>query len=316
MDYKDYYKVLGVNKDASAEDISKAFRKLARKYHPDMNPGNKASEDKFKEINEAHEVLSDAEKRKKYDQFGSEWQRYSHSGGRPEDFNWGQWGSQQPGAGGSNTRTISQEDLEKMFGGGMGGGFSDFFETLFGGFGRSQTPGAGRGSYDARARRGRDSEHTLQITLEEAFQGTTRVLQYDGGRKLEAKIPPGVRSGSKVRLKGQGDGGADLYLKIDVLPHAVFQRDGDDLRSSVAIDLFTAILGGEVDVRALDKTVHLTVPGGTQNGKLFRLSGLGMPKLRSPKQRGDLYAVADIQLPKTLSQEEKRLFEQLRNMRK
>ena len=125
-----------------------------------------------------------------------------------------------------------------------------------------------------------------------------------------------MRSGSKVRLKGQGDGGADLYLKIDVLPHAVFQRDGDDLRSSVAIDLFTAILGGEVDVRALDKTVHLTVPGGTQNGKLFRLSGLGMPKLRSPKQRGDLYAVADIQLPKTLSQEEKRLFEQLRNMRK
>jgi curved DNA-binding protein len=216
---------------------------------------------------------------------------------------------------------MTPEDFEKMFGGGMGGGlgggFSDFFEALFGGFGQSRTAGQGGfGGFNPRARRAHDSEHTLQITLEEAFQGTSRLLQYDGGRKIEAKIPPGVRSGSKVRLKGRGEGGADLYLKIEVLPHAIFKRDGNDLQISVKIDLYTAILGGEVDVRSLDKIMRMTVPAGTQNGNKFRLSGLGMPKLSNPKQRGDLYVLAEIQLPKSLSQEEKLLFEQLRNMRK
>jgi curved DNA-binding protein len=316
MDYKDYYKVLGVGKDATTEEITKAFRKMARKYHPDVNPGNKTAEEKFKEINEAHEVLSDPEKRKKYDQFGSEWQRYTRSGGRPEDFNWSQWGSQPTG--GVHTRTVSPEEFEQMFGGGLGG-FSDFFEALFGGgFGRSAggRERTGFGGFDQRARHARDSEHAVKVSLEEAFSGTTRLLQWEGGRKIEAKIPAGVRTGSRIRLKGQGEGGADLYLKVEVLPHSSFQRDGDDLKTSIPIDLYTAILGGEISVRSLDKTVKLTIPAGTQNGKVFRLSGLGMPKLRNSKQRGDLYSTVDVQLPKSLNQEEKRLFEQLRNLKR
>lgn len=312
MEYKDYYKILGVSKNATKEEISQAFRKLARKYHPDVNPGDKNAEEKFKEINEAHEVLSDPEKRKKYDQFGNQWQQYTRGGGRPEDFDWSQWGSQPR----THVYTVTPEELEQMFGGfgnstfgGGFGGFSDFFETLFGGF---RTPSQSSTQTRTRAR---DTEHNIQITLEEAFNGTTRLLQWEGGRKIEAKIPPGVRSGSKVRLAKQGDGGADLYLKVEVLPHPVFERDGDDLKVTIDVDLYTALLGGEVMVATIDKRVKLTIPPETQNGKIFRLSGLGMPKLRSPHQRGDLYAMVEVQLPTNLTTEEKKLFEKLRSLR-
>jgi len=322
MDYKDYYKILGVNKNATKEEISQAFRKLARKYHPDVNPDDKSAEEKFKEINEAHEVLSDADKRKKYDQFGAQWQQYTRTGGRPEDFDWSKWGSQP---GGGYTRTVSPEEFQQMFGGGVGG-FSAFFEALFGGgFGgrgrsaRSQQFGGFDDLFQQQARRGRDSEHTVQVTLEEAFQGAARTLQYEGGRKIEAKIPRGVSTGSRVRLKGQGEGApggsGDLYLKVEVLPHSVFVRDGDDLKSTIPLDLYTALLGGEVDVAAIDKKVRMTIPPETQNGRVFRLNGLGMPNLRDPKKRGDLYVTVDVQLPKGLSAEEKRLLEQLRNLR-
>jgi len=325
MEYKDYYKILGVDKTASEDEIKKAYRKLARKYHPDVNPNDKASEEKFKEINEAYEVLSDAEKRKKYNQFGSQWKQYTSAGGRPEDFDWRQWASGAGNStGGTYTRTVSPEEFEQMFGGGSGGGFSDFFETLFGGLagmrGASQS-NRGR-TYTTRPRKGRSSEHKLQISLEEAFHGTTRMLTWDDGRRIEAKIPPGVKTGSKVRLRGQGEPGVaggepgDLFLKIEVLPHPIFKREGDDLKRKISVDLYDAILGGEVDVSSIDKTVKLRIPPGTNNGKVLRLRGLGMPKLKNPKQRGDLYVTVDVKLPQNLSKKEKQLFEELRNLRR
>jgi len=332
MEVRDYYQTLGVNKDATEKEIKKAYRKLAQKYHPDKNPGNKASEEKFKDINEAYEVLSDADKRGKYDQFGAQWQQFERAGGRPEDFNWGQWAA--PGGGRTYTRTVSPEEFERMFGGagngfGGAGGFSDFFEMLFGGMGagrgfgqdvgqRGGDPFGGR----VQTRRGQDLEHTIQVTLEEAFHGTTRQLQWEDGRTISAKVPQGVRTGSRIRLSGQGQTGlgggkaGDLYLAVEVLPHPRFQRDGDDLRLNVPVDLYTALLGGKIEVATLDKSVKLTIPAETANGKQFRLRGLGMPRLRKPDQRGDLYAIVDVQLPAQLSEKETALFEQLRALRK
>jgi curved DNA-binding protein len=325
MEYKDYYKILGVDKKASKDEIKKAYRKLARKYHPDVNPGDKSAEESFKEINEAYQVLSDKEKREKYNRFGSQWQQYQRAGGRAEDFDWGAWQA-QPGRGGSYTREVSPEEFEQMFGGGLGG-FSDFFETLFGGGGMRGAGFDERGVYDQRRaaprpRRGRDVEHSLRISLEEAFQGTTRMLEWEGGRKIEAKIPPGVRTGSRIRLSGQGEAGrdqgaaGDLFLKVEVAPHARFEQEGNDLRVSVPVDLYTAVLGGEVDVPSIDRTVKLNIPPETKNGKMFRLRGMGMPKLGKPDERGDLFATVDIQIPRGLKPEEKELFEKLRQMRK
>jgi len=229
---------------------------------------------------------------------------------------------------GGYTRTVSQEELEQIlgqdfgsfFGGGGGGGVSDFFETLFGGMGQ-RTPGYGGKQRVVRAQRGRDSEQNIQISLEEAFHGTTVQLQWEEGKRIEAKIPPGVRNGSRIRLSGQGEAGfeggkaGDLYLKIHVRPHAIFKREKDDLRINLPVDLYTVLLGGKVNVPTLDKPVELTIPAGTTNGKTFRLRGLGMPILRSPKERGNLYATIDVQLPKGLSEEEKRLFSELKKLR-
>jgi curved DNA-binding protein len=325
MEVKDYYKTLGVSKNASQDDLKKAYRKLARKHHPDVNPGDQAAEERFKDINEAYEVLSDPEKRKKYDQFGSQWQQYERAGGRPEDFNWGQWRS-QPGAGGAGAggyRTVSPEEFEELFGSGGAGGFSDFFETLFGGS-RGRRPGGfgEREYYQPRPRAGRDTEHTLQITLEEAFNGATRTLEWEDGRRIEAKIPRGVDTGSRVRLRGQGEPGAaggeagDLYLRIEVLPHDRFKREGDNLKVTIPVDLFTALLGGKTPVSSLDQTVNLDIPPETPNGKTFRLRGLGMPKLKNPEERGDLYATAEVTLPRHLSQREKELIQQWQELRK
>ncbi len=324
MDYKDYYETLGVEKNASVDEIKKAFRKLARKYHPDMNKGDKAAEEKFKEINEANEVLSDPNKRQKYDQFGAHWQQYGRAGGRAEDFNWGPW---QTGRTGGYSQTMSQEELEQIFGG-MGGfgnsggvdGFSDFFETLFGGLG-------GRGGIDfgqqrvRRPQRGQDAEHTVDVTLEEVQRGTSRLLQWEDGRKIEAQIPPGVKTGSKVRLRGQGQRGAmggqsgDLFLKVKVLPHPLFERDGDNLRTNVPVGVYDALLGGEVEVAAIDQRIKLTIPPETENGKTFRLRGLGMPNIRDSKKKGDLLVKVNVLLPKNLSSEEKGIFMKLRSLR-
>lgn len=324
MEYKDYYKTLGVSKSADKDEIKKAYRKLARQYHPDMKPGDKKAEEKFKEINEAYEVLSDPAKRQKYDQFGASWQQYTSGGGRAQDFDWSPWTSSRGGQ--AYTRTVTPEELQQIFGESLGGdfggfGFSDFFEMLFGNLGQRGGRTASR-ERPARPQRGRDSEHQVQISLEDAFHGTTCGLQYSDGRRIEAKIPPGVKTGSRIRLSGQGEAGGgggqsgDLYLKIEIAPHPAFTRDGDDLKTTVPIDLYTALLGGKISVPTLERPVELTVPPETSNGKTFRLRGLGMPRLRRETERGDLYATVQVQLPKNLSQPEKELFNKLRDLRK
>jgi curved DNA-binding protein len=313
VEYKDYYKILGVDKKASQKEITKAFRKLARKYHPDVNPGDKEAEERFKEMNEAHEVLSDAEKRKKYDQLGASWSQWRNMGADPGGFDWTQWYAQP----GSSRVHVQYGDLGDLFGG--AGGFSDFFEAIFGGLGQR-----GGGTWGTRAQpqaaRGQDYEQEVEITLEEAFSGTARMLQKDG-RRLEVKIPPGVETGSKVRMRGEGGEGfgagtkGDLYLKVRVLSHRTFERKGSDLHCEVPVDLYTAILGGEVRVPSLKGGAMLKIPPETQSGKSFRLKGQGMPHLKDPQKRGDLYAKVRVKVPQNLTDKEKELFGQLANLR-
>jgi curved DNA-binding protein len=314
MEYQDYYQTLGVDRKANEKEIKKAFRKLAREYHPDVNPGDAGAEERFKTINEAHEVLSDPEKRAKYDQLGSAYQQYQSGGGQPGGFNWGQWAGGAPG-GGANVRYGSPEDMQDMFGGDSP--FSDFFSQIFGGMagGRGQ-----RASYQrqARPRRGQDFVQQVQITLAEAYHGTTRALQKDG-RRLEVKIPAGAKSGTRVRMAGEGGGGAggsagDLYLKIEVLPDPRFERDGDDLRATVPVDLYTLVLGGRAQIPALSGAVSLAIPANTQSGRTFRLRGKGMPVLGQKDAYGDLFAKVDVQLPATLSPREQELFAELREL--
>ncbi len=313
MDYKDYYQILGVSKNADEKEIKKAYRKLARKYHPDVNPGDKVAEAKFKDVNEANEVLSDSEKRKMYDQFGSQWQQYQRAGGGNTDDFFRQWG----GARGT-TRTINPEDLNDIFGSG-GSGFSSFFESLFGGQG---VGGFQQGNFQNfnQVQKGQDVEQTIDVTIEEAFHGTTRALQFTNGRSIQVNIPRGVDTGSKVRVKGQGQPGysggqpGNLYLIVQMQP-SKYERDGDNLTIEVPVDLYTAVLGGTVEVSAPDKTVKLTIPAGTENGKRIRLRGLGMPNLRNNKKRGDLFAKINIQIPTNLSEKEQQLFEELRALR-
>ncbi|MGW8251941.1 MAG: J domain-containing protein, partial [Anaerolineales bacterium] len=251
------------------------------------------------------------------------WQQYQRQGGRPEDFDWNQWraqpGGAQAGAQGVYTRQVSPEEFEQMFGG--SGGFSDFFETLFGGGGMPGYGAYGERQYRSRPQPGRDLEYTVQVSLEEAFHGTRRVLQREGGRNLEVNIPRGVRTGSRIRLSGQGQPGArgaaagDLYLRIEVEPHSNFERQDADLKTVVNVDLYTAILGGEAEISTIDRSVKLSIPPETPNGKTFRLSGLGMPILNRPGERGDLYAMVEIKLPKNISPREQELFEELRKFR-
>jgi len=329
MATKDYYSILGLSRSASDKDIKQAYRKLARKYHPDVNPGNKAAEEKFKEINQAYEVLSDAEKRKKYDQFGEGWEhaeQFSQTGRRG-----------QPGAG---------FDFSQFNFGGAGGatftaggaGMDSIFEELFtGSRGRRPQP-----------RRGQDIEHPVEISLEEAFSGTSRILSLQSEepcptcsgtgrtqnavcatcrgagavprlRQLEVKIPAGVKTGSRVRIAGKGGAGrggapGDLYLLITVLPHASFERQDDDLVTNVLLPLTTAMLGGKVEVPTLKGKLELKVPAETQNGRIFRLAGQGMPRL-GKEGRGDLLARINVVLPLKLSAEEKELFTRLRSLR-
>lgn len=315
VDYKDYYKILGVDQHASQKDIQKAYRKLARQHHPDVNPGDSSAEEKFKEVNEANEVLSDPEKRKQYDEITSYHQQY------------GQWpgaaGARRPadGAGGyTQYRTTSAEDLNDLFGGASP--FSDFFETYFGsgvtGSARGQTRTAGRAQRAAHEPAGQDAESDVDVTLAEAYRGATRTLELtepDGNRRrLEVKIPAGVHDGARIRMTGQGFQGAsgrgDLYLRVRLLPDAQFTREGATLRTRVNVPLTVALLGGEALVPTPDgRRLALRVPAGTANGKAFRLRGQGMPALGRPEQRGDLYADVNVVLPTRLNAEQRRLFE-------
>jgi curved DNA-binding protein len=316
MEYKDYYQILGVSKDAEEKEIKRAFRKLARQCHPDVNPGDTGAEERFKEINEAYEVLSDSEKRSKYDRLGADWARWQQSGGRPGDFNWGPWATGAPGRQGQrvHVRYGSPEDLEDLFGGASP--FSDFFSQIFGGIGVGAAPGGFE--YHVRPQRGQDYEQQVEISLLEAYQGTQRLLQKDG-RRLEVKIPPGARTGTRVRISGEGGPGAsgeaagDLYLNIKVSPDPQFERQDDDLYTTVPVDLYTAVLGGKAQVPTLSGTVKLTIPAGTQNGRTFRLRGKGMPHLPQPDQHGDLYARVDVRLPTHLTPHQRELFDELRH---
>jgi len=317
MASKDYYKVLGVSKNATEKEIKQAYRKLARKYHPDVNPGDSSAEAKFKEINEAHEVLSDPKKRKKYNQFGDNWQyaeQFAKAGGRPRDF--------------------SREGVRFDFGD-SDEGYGTIFDSIFGGMG---------GRIGRRPRRGQDIEYPVEVSLAEAYRGTTRMLETQSTepcpsckgkgciacanqgvvarpRRIEVKIPPGVKDGSRVRIAGEGGSGyssgsrGDLYLKVSVKPDSRFKRVGDDLHVEMPLPLVDAVLGGETEVPTLNgKKLLLKIPPETQNGKAFRLANQGMPKLGS-NAKGDLLAQVKVVLPTSLSKEEKELFQKLRDLR-
>jgi curved DNA-binding protein len=307
MEYKDYYKILGVDKNTSTDEIKKAYRKLARKYHPDVNPGDGKAEERFKEINEAHEVLTDAEKRAKYDRLGASWNAYQRSGGRG-GFDWGQWVSGFDTGGGGGF--VDLNDILAGLGGRRTSDFSDFFEAIFGDIGQVR----------ATPRRGQDYHQQVEISLEEAFKGASRILNI-GGRRIKVKIPRGAKTGTKVRVRGEGGGGqangakGDLYLEIKVTPHPTFERVGDDLYAELPVDLYTAILGGEAVVPTFKGKVKLKIPPETQSGRTFRLRGQGIPRLGEPDERGDLYAKVMVKLPENLTPEEIELFEELADIR-
>jgi len=308
MEYQDYYQVLGVDRKANEDEIKRAYRKLALKYHPDRNPGDKSAEETFKKINEAYQVLSDPEKRARYDQLGESYNSYQQRGGAPGGFNWEDWYAQgAQGAPGGNVR-VEYGDLNDI----LGGGFSEFFSRIFGGAPQGM---GGRGPGPAPRQARPSYEYETEITLQEAYQGTTRLLDVDG-RRLEVKIPAGARTGTKVRVADALSGGAqgargDLYLAIRVADHPNYERKGNDLITEAAVDLYTAVLGGEAKVQTLSGNVVLTIPAGTQPGQTFRLAARGMPSLRDPKQRGDMLVRLKVRLPKNLTSEQKDLFQQL-----
>jgi len=295
MEYKDYYKILGVAKGASEKEIKAAYRKLARKHHPDVNPGNKEAEARFKEINEANEVLGDKEKRKRYDELGANWDAFGRGAG--------------PGRGWPGGVRVEYEDL------GGAGGFSDFFRTFFGG-GLGGFGGFGGGGEEFAP--ATDAEGEVELTLAEVFRGTTREVAVGGSkRRVEVKIPAGVREGSRVRVAGEGGKGAggrrgDLYLRVRIAPDPTFERKGDDLQTTVHVPLTSAVLGGEAQVRTLEGPVGIRIPAGTPVGQVFRLRGHGLPKLGARGERGDMLATLAVDLPRRLTDRQKELFEELR----
>jgi DnaJ-class molecular chaperone len=323
LEFKDYYATLGVAKSASEKEVKQAYRKLARKYHPDVNPGDKAAESRFKDLTEAYEVLGDAAKRKKYDELGANWRMYEQAqqGGRPgagSPFG-GQW-TWNPGSGGF--RPMTAEEVEDMLGGGGDESpFSDFFRTFFGGVEEpTERPRGGRGRAP-RSTRGRDVEHEIELGLEDVLNGTVQRLgvNQDGHhRTVEVRIPAGVSDGSRVRVSGEGGRGSgsgpsgDLFLRVRLRPQPGFERKGRDLYTKVQVPAATAVLGGEVEVSALGgKSLRLKIPPTTQNGQVFRLRGHGLPAVGKPDDRGDLYATVDVQLPQSLSEEERKHWEAL-----
>ena len=331
---KNYYDILGVSKSATDKDIKTAYRKLARKYHPDVNPGDKSAETKFKEINAAYEVLSDKDKRSKYDKYGDQWQHADQF--EQAQRQQGMYRQYAPGGNGAESF---------QFGGDIGG-MESIFEELFG------SAGGRRGfSRRTRAQRGQDLESNVEVSLEEAYHGTTRQINLQQEQacavcrgtgelqgiacatcrgtgvtanvnRLEVKIPPGVTTGSRVRVSGKGQAGinvgqpGDLYLNITVTPHPAFERQGDNLLTNVSVPLTVAILGGEVQVPTPKGKLALKVPPETQNGRVFRLAGQGMPRLGNPALKGDLMARVNVVLPTKLTDKEKDLFRQLDQLRK
>ncbi|WP_337872805.1 J domain-containing protein [Ignavibacterium sp.] len=313
MEFKDYYKILSVDKNATQEEIKRAYRKLAMKYHPDRNTGDKSAEEKFKEITEANEVLSDPEKRKKYDTLGANWKQYEHAGHGFDDF-FTQFGGAQ--SGGGRTYNFSG-NLGDLFG--NLGGFSDFFESFFGSRGRRQQGGFTTHDFTQQSDSGIDLEADLNITLEEAFSGGERIINVDG-KKVKIKINPGTKDGQKLRLRGLGRSKTsssqrgDLYLNIHILQHPFYEIKDSSLYYNLDIDLYTAVLGGKEYIKTLDgKTISINIPEGADSGSILRLKNLGMQK---ESGRGDLFVRINVTVPKNLSEEEKQLFGKLQSLRK
>lgn len=290
---KDYYKTLGVDRNADAQAIKKAFRRLAKQYHPDANPDNPDAETKFKEINQAYEVLSDPEKRKMYDQLGPDFARYQGV----------------PNNGGGFNGQYTNVDMDE-------GAFGDLFEQIFGGIG-GRNRGGRTGGFGGVPAKGRDIEQDVSVSLQEAFEGTTRFITKNG-RRIKATIPAGVTSGTKVRLSGEGEPGSagpgDLFLVVTVQPDSRYEVNGVDITTDVRVDVFTAMLGGNAEVATLDGNIRLKIPAGTQSGQKMRLSGKGMPVMRKKGERGDLYARVMITVPKDLTDEQRQLVQQLRDV--
>ena len=307
MEYKDYYKILGVERNANKEEIKRAYRKLALKTHPDRNPGNSKAEEQFKEINEAYQVLSDPEKRSRYDQLGDSYSQWQQGGAPTGGFNWDDWFTTRPSG---NVRVGGLEDI-------LGSEFSEFFRRIFGGAPDMGVPSGGRGT----TRRTQQStlpsfQQEVTISLTEAYQGATRTMEVDG-RRFEVKIPPGAKTGTKVRIANTIPTGVtgqkgDLYLIIRVAEDPRFKIKGSDLHTDVSIDLYTAVLGGEVTVQTLSGNVVLTIPPGIQPGQTIRLTGRGIPRLNSPKNMGDLFAHIKVKIPNKLTQQQKELFQELK----
>jgi curved DNA-binding protein len=307
MEYKDYYKTLEVDEGAAQEAIQKAYRKLARKYHPDVNPGDEKAQIMFKDINEAYQVLSDPEARARYNRLAASWHAFNESTPSGE-FDWEPWLSGiATGPGQPDSKEILNEFAKKET-----TGFSAFFHVVFGGMEvgkKGDLPG-----------KGEDYHQQVEISLAEAFSGTSRILRV-GGRRLEVRIPKGAVTGTKVRVRGEGgvspDGTTkgDLYLEIIVAPHPTFRQERQDLHLDLPVNLYTAILGGEVIVPLLQGKIKLKIPSETQSGRVFRLKGHGLPTIKNPDQRGDLYARVMITVPENLTEEEIELFEELADLR-
>jgi len=310
MNYKDYYNILGISKDASQDEIKKAYRKLALKYHPDKNQDNKQAEDKFKELSEAYEVLGDPKKRKKYDQLGANWKQYENAGaGNYDPFN-------QTGAPQGEGSFFYEGDLNDLFGStGTAGGFSDFFNAFFGGQGARQSGFSNR----RQSHKGENLKAELEISIYEAYHGTSRILNVNG-EKLRINIKPGAYTGLELRIKGKGAPGiaggekGDIYIKIKVTDDANYTINGADIIQKVNIDFYTTVLGGKKKVNTLGGILNVPVPKGSQPGKKLRLKGKGMPVYNIPGQYGDLFIELNIEIPQDLNPEELQLFKRLKEM--
>ena len=316
MEYKDYYKILGVERKATKEEIKRSYRQLALKYHPDHNPGDKQAEEKFKEINEAYQVLSDSDKRARFDQLGDSYSQWQRKGRSPGSFNWEEWSTPSQSPGGVRVEVGDLEDILGMSG---LGGFSEFFRRIFGDFGPQAAPGqtysrSGRPPQSGVPRSLPTYEQPVAIGLYEAYQGTSRRVEVDG-RKLEIKIPPGAKTNTKIRVANvipdpSGQKG-DLYLVVKVADDPRFIRKGNDLHTDISIDLYTAVLGGEVTVQTLSGNILLSIPSGTQSDKIFRLNARGMPQMKNPEKYGDLYVKVSVSIPRELTPHQKELFKEL-----
>jgi len=309
MEFKDYYKILGVDKNATKEEIKKAYRKLALKYHPDRNPGDKNAEEKFKDITEAYEVLSDENKRKKYEQLGSNWKFYQNANFNGDWFN--EFGKAKQGAFAFNGNF---SDVFSEF-----TGFSDFFKMFFGDFSSS---GAGFNNFSASnyySKKGKDLEAQLELTLAEAINGATRILNLNGN-KIRLKINPGVQDGQKLRVRNQGGRGinggenGDLYLIIKILDDPNFKRVENNLYHTVDIDIFSLVTGTTKKIKTLDgKNIAVKIPPGTESSKIFRIKGMGLPEGNNNNARGDLFIKLNVVVPKNISGKDLKTIEILRN---